>query len=170
MLEIASGSGEHVTHFANTFNAALTFQPSDPDAGARASIDAWIEATVVLNVLPALALDASADSWPIQRADAVICINMIHIAPWEAAIGLMRRAARVLPAGDLLYLYDPYRRNGQHTAPSNEAIDRGLRLQNAEWGVRGLEAVAELARHGFGEPIIEEMPAASAYSLKAVER
>jgi hypothetical protein len=160
VLEVASGSGEHVTHFANTLNAALTFQPSDPDVGARASIDAWVEAMGVRNVLPAIALDASAEPWPIQRADAVICINMIHIAPWEAAIGLMRGAARLLPAGGPLYLYGPYRRHGQHTAPSNEAFDRGLRLQNPEWGVRDLEAVVELAgAHGLGQPIFEEMPA-----------
>lgn len=160
VLEVASGTGEHVTHFARALNAALTFQPSDPDAGARASIDAWVEAAGVRNVLPALALDASAATWPIQRADAVICINMIHIAPWEAAIGLMRGAARLLPVGGLLYLYGPYRCDGQHTAPSNEAFDRGLRLQNPKWGVRDLEAVAELAgAHGFGQAIIEKMPA-----------
>ena len=160
VLEVASGTGEHVTHFANTLNAALEFQPSDPDARARASIDAWVEASGVRNVLPAMALDASADPWPIQRADAVICINMIHIAPWEAAIGLMRGAARLLPAGAPLYLYGAYRRDGRHTAPSNEAFDRGLRLQNPKWGVRDLDAVAELAgAQGFGEPIIEEMPA-----------
>jgi hypothetical protein len=160
VLEVASGSGEHVTHFANTLSPALKFQPSDPDPVSRTSIDAWVEATGVYNVLPALALDASMDPWPIQQADAVICINMIHIAPWEAAIGLMRGAARLLPAGAPVYLYGPYRRNGQHTAPSNEAFDHGLRLQNSKWGVRDLEAVAELAdAHGFGKPIIEEMPA-----------
>jgi len=160
VLEIASGTGEHVTHFARTLNANLTFQPSDPDASARASIDAWVEATGVRNVLPAVALDASADTWPMQRADAIVCINMIHIAPWEAAIGLMRGAARLLPFDGLLYLYGPYRRDGHHTAPSNDAFDRGLRLQNSKWGVRDLEAVAELASaHGFGQPIVEEMPA-----------
>jgi hypothetical protein len=95
-----------------------------------------------------------------QRADAIVCINMIHIAPWEAAIGLMRGAARLLPFDGLLYLYGPYRRDGHHTAPSNDAFDRGLRLQNSKWGVRDLEAVAELASaHGFGHPIVEEMPA-----------
>jgi len=114
----------------------------------------------VRNVLPALALDASTDPWPIQRADAVICINMIHIAPWEAAIGLVRGAARLLPANGVLYLYGPYGRDGQHTAPSNEAFDRGLRQQNPTWGVRDLEAVAERAeQHGFARPLIEEMPA-----------
>jgi len=160
VLEVASGSGEHITHFAGVLGADLSFQPSDPDAGARASIDAWVHSTGVRNVLPAIALDASADPWPIQRADAVICINMIHIAPWEAAIGLVRGAARVLSANALLYLYGPYRRDGRHTAPSNEAFDRGLRQQNPDWGVRDLEAVTELAEeHGFARPLIEEMPA-----------
>jgi SAM-dependent methyltransferase len=160
VLEVASGTGEHITHFAGVLGADLRFQPSDPDADARASIDAWVESTGVRNVLPAIALDASADPWPIQRADAVICINIIHIAPWEASIGLVRGAARLLPANGLLYLYGPYRRDGRHTALSNEAFDRGLRRQNPEWGVRDLVAVAELAEeHGFARPLIEEMPA-----------
>ena len=159
VLEVASGSGEHIVHFAIALSD-LTFQPSDPDVDARASIDAWVASTGVRNVLPAIALDASADAWPIQRADAVICINMIHIAPWDAAVGLVRGAARLLPAGGLFYLYGPYRRDGRHTAQSNEAFDRGLRMQNPKWGVRDLETVAELAtQHGFGQPLIEEMPA-----------
>jgi Protein of unknown function (DUF938) len=160
VLEVASGTGEHITHFAGVLGADLRFQPSDPDAGARVSIDAWVHSTGARNVLPAIALDASTDSWPIQRADAVICINMIHIAPWEAAMGLVRGAARLLPAKGLLYLYGPYRRDGRHTVLSNEAFDRGLRRQNPEWGVRDLVAVAELAeQHGFAQPLIEEMPA-----------
>jgi hypothetical protein len=159
VLEVASGSGEHIVHFASALSD-LTFQPSDPDADARASIDAWVASSGVRNVLPAIALDALADAWPIQRADAVICINMIHIAPWDAAVGLVGGASRLLPAGGLFYLYGPYRRDGWHTAPSNEAFDRGLRMQNPNWGVRDLETVAELARqHGFGQPLIEEMPA-----------
>ena len=85
---------------------------------------------------------------------------MIHIAPWEAATGLVRGAARLLPADGLLYLYGPYRRNGRHTAPSNEAFDRGLRMQNPKWGVRDLETVMGLAKeHGFAQPLINEMPA-----------
>jgi Protein of unknown function (DUF938) len=102
VLEVASGRGEHITHFAAVLSPHLRFQPSDPDAGTRASIDAWVHTTGVRNVLPAIALDDSADPWPIQRADSVICINMVHIAPWEAAIGLVRGAARLLPANGLL--------------------------------------------------------------------
>ena len=160
VLEVASGTGEHIVHFASALSAEISFQPSDPDAGARASIDAWVASTGVRNVLPAIALDALADAWPIQRADAVICINMIHIAPWEATVGLVGGAARALPAGGLLYLYGPYRRDGRHTAPSNEAFDRGLRMQKPTWGVRDLEQVAALAtEHSFAQPLIEEMPA-----------
>jgi Protein of unknown function (DUF938) len=107
VLEVASGTGEHITHFAGVLGADLRFQPSDPDAGARVSIDAWVHSTGARNVLPAIALDASTDSWPIQRADAVICINMIRIAPWEATIGLVRGAACPLPANGLLLSLRP---------------------------------------------------------------
>ena len=161
VLEVASGSGEHCVHFARAAGPELVFQPSDPDAEARASIDAWIAEAGLPNVRPALALDAAADSWPIGRADAVVCINMIHISPWASAVGLVRGAARVLPSGGFMYLYGPYRREGRHTAPSNEAFDRDfLRARNPEWGVRDLEAVAALAADaGFAPPLIEEMPA-----------
>lgn len=159
ILEVASGSGEHVAHFARAF-PYLLFQPSDPDPDARASIDAWRAELAPANVRPAMALDAAAEVWPIDAADAVLCINMIHIAPWTAAEGLMRGAAGVLPSGGVLYLYGPYKQGGRHTAPSNEAFDRSLRLQNPDWGVRDLEAVADLAAaHNFSEPQIEEVPA-----------
>jgi SAM-dependent methyltransferase len=159
ILEVASGSGEHVAHFAHAF-PDLLFQPSDPDPDARASIDAWRADLALANVRPAMALDAAAEVWPIDAADAVLCINMIHIAPWAAVEGLMRGAARVLPPGGVLYLYGPYKRGGRHTAPSNEAFDRSLRLQNPDWGVRDLEAVADLAAaHGFSSPAIDQMPA-----------
>lgn len=157
VLEIASGTGEHAVHFAAAF-PALTFQPSDPDADARASIDAW--AAGVANIRPALALDASASSWPVDAADAVLCINMIHIAPWSACEGLMRGAAAILPPGAPLVLYGPYRRAGRHTAPSNAAFDADLRARNPAWGVRDLEDVAALAAaSGFGPPQVTEMPA-----------
>jgi SAM-dependent methyltransferase len=159
VLEVASGSGEHAVHFAQAF-PYLEFQPSDPDADARASIDAWVASLGLANVRPAIALDAATDMWPIATADAVLCINMIHIAPWQAAVGLMRGAAKVLADGGVLYLYGPFRRGGAHTAPSNDAFDRSLRAQNPEWGVRDLEAVTALGSdHGFAPPIIEAMPA-----------
>lgn len=160
LLEIASGSGEHVVYFAQKFGKELTFQPSDPDGDARASIDEWAAALHMDNVLPAIALDAAAKTWPEMRADMVVCINMIHIAPWAAAVGLMRGAASVLWPGCKLFLYGPYRRGGQHTSPGNEAFDADLRSRNPEWGVRDLETVTALAReHGFSEPVIVPMPA-----------
>ena len=159
VLEVASGSGEHIVHFAQAW-PELVFQPSDADPQARASIDAWRAEAALHNLRPAIALDAEAGSWPISAVDAVLCINMIHIAPWAAAVGLMRGAASVLAADSVLYLYGPFRRDGSHTAPSNAAFDRGLRAQNPDWGVRDLEPVAELARsHGFAAPIVEVMPA-----------
>ncbi len=160
VLEVASGSGEHAVHFARAF-PDLVFQPSDPDADARASIDAWVVGQGLANARPAIALDAAADDmWPIASADAVLCINMIHISPWAATVGLMRGAAKVLEKGCVLYLYGPYRRDGAHTAPSNEAFDQSLRALNPEWGVRDLEAVAALAAtHGFAAPVVEAMPA-----------
>jgi Protein of unknown function (DUF938) len=112
-------------------------------------------------VRPALALDVTAATWPIGHADMVICFNMIHIAPWEAAVGLVNGAARILPPGGLLFIYGPFKREGRHTAPSNEAFDRDfLRARNPAWGVRDLEAVAALAlAAGFWAPAVEEMPA-----------
>jgi SAM-dependent methyltransferase len=159
VLEVASGSGEHAVHFARAL-PNLVFQPTDPDTSRRASIDAWTAESGLANIRPALALDATAPEWPISHADAVLCFNMIHIAPWEAAIGLIRGAGRVLAQGGLLILYGPYRRGGAHTAPSNAAFDASLRERDPEWGVRDLEAVSELAAEsGFGAPGIEQMPA-----------
>lgn len=160
VLEIASGSGEHVTSFADASDAELVFQPSDPDARNRESIDAWTSSLVLTNVRPAIALDTTSTEWPVASAEVVLCINMIHIAPWAAAVGLVRGSARVLPAGGVLYVYGPFRRDGRHTAPSNEAFDEYLRDSNPDWGVRDLETVMALAvANGFCSPVIEEMPA-----------
>ena len=159
VLEVASGSGEHVVHFAQHL-PDLTFQPSDPSPEALLSISAWVEATRVTNVRPPVILDASEAPWPIASADAVLCINMVHIAPWNATVGLMNGAAKSLPLGMPLYLYGPYRRGGVPTAASNEEFDRSLRAREPSWGLRDLEAVAMLARStGFSEPIITAMPA-----------
>ena len=138
----------------------LVFQPSDPDADARLSVAAWVKATGVTNVRSPIALDASNPVWPIASADGIICINMIHISPWEATVGLINGAAAVLPPGSPLYLYGPYIREGCETALSNQAFDRSLRDRNSTWGLRDLEAVAALARSvGFSAPVITEMPA-----------
>lgn len=159
VLEVASGSGEHAVYFAARL-PSLVFQPSDPDPAARASIDAWAATGRLSNVRRALALDAAASDWPIERADAVLCINMIHIAPWRATEGLLAGSARVLGPGGILYFYGPLRRGGGHTASSNAAFDAELRARNPEWGVRAVEDVAALAaKAGFSEPEIVEMPA-----------
>jgi hypothetical protein len=159
VLEVASGSGEHVMHFAASL-PRLVFQPSDPDRDARASIDDWARESGLANVRPAVALDAQSQAWPVEQADAVLCCNMIHIAPWPAATGLIAGACRLLSREGLLYLYGPYRRGGRHTAPSNDAFDRDLRRRNPAWGVRDLEEVVACAKeNAFGGPEIVEMPA-----------
>ena len=159
VLEIASGSGEHITHFASA-HPRLTFQPSDPDPDSQASIDAWSRHLGLTNVAPAILLDTTKRISIPRAVDVVICINMIHIAPWSATVGLMRNAAKLLPMGGLLYLYGPYRRGGTHTAPSNQAFDVDLRSRNPEWGVRDLDVVAAVASdHGFSAPVVEDMPA-----------
>ncbi len=158
VLEVASGTGEHIVHFAKAL-PDLTFRPSDANPANLESIAAWIGATGIPNVLPPIRLDVTAENWPVA-ADALVCINMIHIAPWAAAEGLMRGAARLLRGGQPLFLYGPYKRGGMHTAESNEAFDADLRARDAAWGVRDLEAVEELAEaNGFDAPRIFDMPA-----------
>jgi SAM-dependent methyltransferase len=159
VLEVASGSGEHVVHLARGMRG-LVFQPSDPRAEARASIDAWVAEAGLDNVRSAIDLDVTGDTWPRTAPDAVICINMVHIAPWEATLGLIRASARLLRPEGILYLYGPFRRGGQHTAPSNATFDADLRQRNPAWGVRDLEAVTEAAaRRGLALAAAEEMPA-----------
>lgn len=159
VLEIASGSGEHAVHFAREF-PGLLFQPSDPEPAALRSIDAWRAEAGLFNLLPAVALDVRAASWPVEAADAILCINMIHISPWAATAGLLRGAARLLAPGAPLYLYGPYRQAGVETAPSNEAFDESLRARDQDWGLRQLEdVIAEAAAAGFGMDRIVPMPA-----------
>lgn len=154
-LEIASGSGEHALHLAAAL-PGLTWQPSDPDASARASIDAWCGEAP--NIRPALALDATVWPWTVARADAILCVNMIHIAPWAATLGLMRGAAAILPVGAPLVLYGPFLSAGIATVPGNLDFDAGLRERNPEWGIRALEGVAAAAI-GFTLDRVVEMPA-----------
>ncbi|GAA0321730.1 DUF938 domain-containing protein [Sphingomonas oligophenolica] len=155
VLEIASGSGEHVAHFAREL-PGHGWQPSDPDASGRASIAAWCEG--LANVLPPLDLDAASPDWPIARADALLCINMIHISPWEATIGLLAGAARLLPGGAPLILYGPFLRADVPLAPSNAAFDQSLRARDSRWGLRSVEAVCDAAKDLTLERIVE-MPA-----------
>jgi SAM-dependent methyltransferase len=144
VLEIASGTGQHAMHFAAAL-PHLVCQPCDPDADARASIAAWTAHAGLANVRAPLALDVRRPPWGIEAAEAIVCINMIHISPWAAAQALFAGAARILASGGIVFLYGPYRRNGAHTAPSNEAFDLQLRSRDPEWGVRDMEAVVELA-------------------------
>ncbi|MCJ2121472.1 DUF938 domain-containing protein [Methylobacterium sp. J-077] len=149
VLEIASGSGEHAVHFARAM-PTLDWQPSDPDEAARRSIIAHTRAAGLSNLRSPLAIDATRQPWPVAKADAIVAINMIHIAAWEATTGLMAGAGATLPAGGILYLYGPFRKDGAHTAPSNAAFDDGLRMRNASWGVRDIEAVTAAAdTHGL---------------------
>lgn len=156
VLEIASGSGEHALHLARGF-PALEFQPSDPGAEARASIAAWRAAEGPPNLLPPIRLDVLEDA-PFPAAQAVLCINMIHIAPWAATLGLLRHAAAALAAGSPLILYGPYLRAGVATAPGNIAFDVDLRARNPEWGIRALEDVVAAAPDFAPERVVE-MPA-----------
>jgi len=158
VLEVASGSGQHAAFFAPHF-PALTWQPSDADANARASIAAWAKITGG-NFRPPVELDAASPDWPVAHADAVVCINMIHISPWASCLGLLEGAARILPPDGVLYLYGPFRRDGKHTAASNTAFDADLRRRNPAWGVRDVADVgAAAAAAGFGPPSIIPMPA-----------
>lgn len=133
VLEISSGTGEHAVHLARSF-PGITWQPSDVDGAALASIAAWREESGLANLREPLRLDATSLDWP--AADAVVCINLIHIAPWEAALGLFAGAKRTLAPGGLLYLYGPYRFDGAFSAPSNFDFDRSLRSRDSRWGVR----------------------------------
>jgi SAM-dependent methyltransferase len=159
VLEIAAGSGEHAAFFAAAL-PWLTWQPTDPDAQALASIAAHGAAAGVANLLAPLRLDVTAERWPIDRADAIVCNNMIHIAPWAVSEGLLAGAQRTLPPGGILYLYGPYKIGGRHTAPTNQAFDADLRGRNPQWGIRDLDDVTELAgRHGFALTETVQMPA-----------
>ncbi|BCL76589.1 SAM-dependent methyltransferase [Jeongeupia sp. HS-3] len=158
VLEIASGSGQHAAYFASAL-PALVWQTSDPDAPSRASIAAWTAPAVPV-MPPPLALDVRDADWGIASAQALVCINMIHISPWSATLALFAGAARVLPAGGVVYLYGPYRRDGAHTAPSNAAFDAQLQSVDPAWGVRDLEAVTAVAfEAGFELTEVVAMPA-----------
>ncbi|MBV9883616.1 MAG: DUF938 domain-containing protein [Sphingomonadaceae bacterium] len=167
VLEVASGSGEHALHFAREF-PKLLFQPSDPEPAALRSIEAWRAAAGLFNLLPAVPLDARARDWPVSAADAILCINMVHISPWSATEGLMRGAGRLLGSGAPLYLYGAYRQEGVETAPSNLAFDESLRAREAQWGVRDLEEVAaEAEKNGL---VLEEVVPMPANNLSVVFR
>jgi SAM-dependent methyltransferase len=157
VLEIASGTGEHAAWFAQHLRP-LVWQPSDPDPLMRRSIQ--VHGAEVATLRPPLDLDTTRAPWPIEQADAAVCINMIHIAPWAATESLMAGASAILPPAGVLYLYGPFKREGVHTAPSNQAFDESLRAENPAWGLRDLEAVTDLAaEHGLALREVAEMPA-----------
>lgn len=144
VLEIASGTGEHAVFMAQHL-PHLTWQPSDLDSEALASIEAWCREASLPNLRGPLAVDATAVDWGIDRVDAIVCINLVHISPWAATEGLVRGASRRLEPGSPLYLYGPYRIDGRPTAPSNEAFDASLRARNPDWGVRSVSDVQRCA-------------------------
>ena len=159
VLEVASGTGEHAVHFARTF-PDLEWQPSDPEPDARESIAAWREEVGLANLLAPLELDAASPQWPISRADAVLCINMVHISPVAATKGLVAGAARLLAPGAPLILYGPYFDAEVETAPSNLAFDLDLQTRNPEWGLRSVEWLDSLAeKAGFRRTRRVAMPA-----------
>jgi len=162
VLEIGCGTGEHAVHFAEAM-PGLTWLPSDPDAESRASTASWIKFTGLGNVRPPLDIDVCAKAWGVEPTapfDAIVSLNMIHISPWAASLGLFAGAGRLLRAGGLLVVYGPFMRDGVHTAPSNAAFDASLKAHNPSWGVRDiadLERVGESAGLSLQETI--EMPA-----------
>jgi len=159
VLEVASGTGQHVMYFADAL-PGLAWQPSDPDPELRELITARLHGVSLDNVEVPVDLDVLSTPWPVTRADAVICINMLHVAPWQATVALLRGAANTLPVLGILFLYGPYRRSGVPTASSNRAFDDELRARNPEWGIRDLDAVVELAAQtGLGLDEVVEMPA-----------
>jgi SAM-dependent methyltransferase len=159
VLEVASGTGQHAVHFARGL-PDLIWQPSEPDPDLRASITARVAAAGLPNLRQPLALDVLEPDWPIAHADAIVCINLIHIAPWPATEALFAHAGRLLAPPAVVVLYGPYRRRSVPTAPSNEAFDASLRRRNPAWGLRDLEAVeAVAATNGFAPPEVFEMPA-----------
>lgn len=159
VLEIASGSGQHAAFFAPHF-PGLLWQPTDPDPDALASIEAFRAEVGAPNLLSPRMLDVTRDDWGIDAAAAIVCINMIHIAPWAACEGLFRGAERLLSAGAPLYLYGPFQFDGRFTAPSNEAFDASLRERDPAWGVRDLADVTAFAKErGFSREAVVPMPA-----------
>jgi len=159
VLEVASGTGEHAVFFAERL-PQLEWQPSDLDPAALQSIRAWIREARLDNVRDPLLLDASSGDWPVARADGVLSINMVHISPWSAALGLLDGAARLLGTGAPLVLYGPWLSEEIATAPSNVEFDRDLKRRNPDWGLRKVEDfAAEAGLRGFRLVDLRRMPA-----------
>jgi len=149
VLEIGSGTGQHAVFLAPRLKPRL-WQPSDPDPRSRVSIVAWQTHSPSDNLLPPLELDACTPVWPMEETGelpivAIASINMIHIAPWQACLGLIAGAGRILPVGGILYLYGPFKQAEHPTAPSNQAFDEMLRARDPSWGIRDLSEVIQTA-------------------------
>jgi len=159
VLEVASGTGQHVAHFAQQL-PDLEWQPTDLDPESRASARAWTHALGLVNVRPPLALDVTdPGAWPVA-ADAIFCANMVHIAPWACCLGLLDGAARLLPGGRRLVTYGPYRFGGRFTAESNARFNASLEARDASWGVRDVDDITrEAVARGFDLEETVEMPA-----------
>lgn len=159
VLEIASGTGEHAVHFAQAF-PNLEWQPSDVHPDALASITAWRDAAALPNLRAPVAIDATEPDWPITKADALLSINMVHISPWPAALGLLDGAGRLLASGAPLILYGPWLKNDMETAPTNLAFDADLQRRDPRWGLRRVEDFAAAAsQRGLGLLETSVMPA-----------
>lgn len=158
VLEIASGTGQHIVHFAKAV-PNLTWQPTEPDPERLDLIRYRLSQANLSNVNPPLRLNVLDGPWPIDRTNVIVCINMIHIAPWGATQALFQGASQHLSQDGILVLYGPYRRFGHPTAPSNEAFDRDLQWRNPAWGVRDMEAVTDLGQAtGLELSEVVEMP------------
>lgn len=159
VLEVSSGTGQHVLHFAQAM-PHIRWQPTERDADSLKSIASWLGQTPASNVNAPLRLDVYDGIWPAHGVAAIVCINMIHIAPPSTSEALLRGAGNVIVPGGMLFLYGPYRRLGQHTSPSNKAFDERLKAENPEWGVRNLEDVVQFASTvGFELEQTHDMPA-----------
>ena len=151
ILETGSGTGEHAVHFAPAL-APRIFIPSEPDPDLRASVAAWCGQSTTTNLRMPIDLDVTTNPWPVENdprvqppISAILSINMIHIAPWHACLGLMSGAGRILQAGGVLYLYGPFKQVDAVFGSGNESFDRSLRAENTEWGVRSLDSVTQVA-------------------------
>jgi len=159
VLEIASGTGQHAVHFASALKG-VEWQPSDTDAEALRTIGARVEQASLPNLRPPVTLDVQAREWPVNHADAIVCVNLLHISPWTATRGLLAGAARCLPAGGVLAIYGPFKISGTHTAESNARFDADLRARDAQWGIRDIADVAAAAtKHGLHQEETIAMPA-----------
>jgi SAM-dependent methyltransferase len=158
VLEIASGSGEHAAYFAPRLEG-LTWQPSAPSSESRASISSWAEEIQGGDLLTPVELDVLVEPWPVLKADAIVCINMVHISPWEVTKSLMAGAGRTLRTGGILYLYGPYKVKGEHTSLSNQAFHESLKSRDRQWGIRDLaDVISEAKTQGLMHTQSIQMP------------